>query len=169
MKAKLLVSLLVIAALLTQAALAKGPPQKVTISGGNLSEEIEITGDEATLNALGMMMLEDYRTRSEEAPEVEGLGEGYLITRFYENQSGRLFPFDELYYYPDPDGGRGYTNYIGIVNGSSEYDGEWFRTNSDSEVVLQGVIEAAGEVAEQNGMFDALLQRMAQVMLAAAQ
>ena len=168
MKPKLLVLLMLIALLVTQVALAKGPPQKVTISGGDLAEEIEITGDEATLNALAMMTLEDYRTRSDEAPSVEG--DGYFIARYYmDSRTGRYIPFDELRYFPDPEGGRGYINYVGIVNGSSEYDGEWFRTNLDSEAVLQAVIDGSGgesASAEHANLLRIFFQSVAQFIVA---
>lgn len=138
MKAKFLVVLLA-SLLITQAALAKGPPQKITISGGDLLHEIEITGDEAMLNALAMMSLEDYRTLTPDAPENIS-GDGYLITRYYEVSSGRFVAFDEVRYFPDPDGGRGYLNYVGIVNGSSEYDGKWFRPSASGEAALQSLL-----------------------------
>ena len=142
MKAKILVALLA-ALVLTQAALAKGPPQKVTVSGGDLPHEIEITGDEALLNALAMMSLEDYQTLTPDAPETIS-GDGYLITRFYEVSSGRYVAFDAVRYYPNPDGGKGYLNYVGIVNGWSEYDGKWFRPSASGEAALQALIGSAG-------------------------
>lgn len=162
----LLVGVLIGLQLVAQAVLAKGPPQKVTISGADLAEEIVITDDETTLNALAMMTLEDYRTRTDEAPDVEG--EGYLITRYFENSAGRLFPFDALHYFPDPQGGRGYINYTGIFSGSSEYDGDWFRANSDSETVLLALIEGEDveRAAERKGMFDRFIQVIAQFMAA---
>lgn len=142
MRAKLVTAALIAGLVLAQAALAKGPPQKITISGGDLAHEIEITDDEATLNALAMMALEDYTTLTPDAPEGIS-GDGYLITRFYEQSAGRYVAFDEERYYPDPDGGRGYLNYIGIVNGSSEYDRKWFRPSESGEAVLQAVIAGA--------------------------
>jgi hypothetical protein len=129
-----------------QSALAKGPPQKITISGGDLPGEIEITGDYATMSALSMMSLEDYQTLTPDAPQNIS-GDGYLITRFYETSSGRYVAFDEVRYYPNPDGGRGYLNYLGIVNGSSEYDGKWFRASAAGEAALQAVI-AGNETRE---------------------
>lgn len=167
MKARLLVLLIVIALLAVQAALAKGPPQKVTISGGDLAEEIEILGDEPALTALAMMTLEDYETRSDEAPDVDG--EGYLVTRFFETTAGHYFPFDEIRYFPDPEGGHGHINYIGIVNGSSEYDGEWFRANTEGETVLQAVITGAQDeqaAAVRNSIFDRFTRLIAQFMAA---
>ncbi|MFN8560106.1 MAG: hypothetical protein U0703_00355 [Anaerolineae bacterium] len=101
MRAKLILAVLIAGLALAQAALAKGPPQKITISGGDLPHEIEITDDEATLNALAMMVLEDYTTLTPDAPEGIS-GDGYLITRFYEQSPRRYVAFDEVRYYPQP-------------------------------------------------------------------
>jgi hypothetical protein len=132
-----------------QAALAKGPPQKVTISGGDLSAEIEVTDDAGILEALGTMMLEDFDTRTPDAPEGfdDSWGDGYLITRFYEDPPGHFFPFDAVLYYPDPEGGRGYIQYLGIANGWSEYDGKWFRASAEGEAALTLVITGAQDEA----------------------
>lgn len=154
MKAKILVGLLV-SLLLAQSALAKGPPQKITISGGDLPGEIEIINDESTLNALAMMQLEDHRTLTPDAPENIS-GDGYLITRYYEVSSGRYVAFDEVRYYPNPDGGRGYLNYVGLVNGSSEYDGKWFRPSASGEAALQVAITGT-EVAETEASTSSIL------------
>jgi len=159
MKTKAFVALSIAVLMLAQGALAKGPPQKLTISGAGLAETIEITDDQATLEALGTMVLEDYTTRTSTAPQGIN-GEGTLITRYYVISSGDYFAFDELIYYPDSEGGRGYIHYLGIVNGSSEYDGDWFRANADSEVVLVSLIDGGEREAEtaEAGIFDAFIQ-----------
>jgi hypothetical protein len=159
MKTKSLLILLIVALVLAQTALAKGPPQKVTISGGDLAGEIEITDDETVLNALSMMTLEDYDTLTAEAPEGIS-GDGFLITRFYEDPPGRYFPFDQVRYYPDPEGRRGYLFYVGIVNGSSEYDGMWFRASEAGEAVLIDVLANAEPAASAN-ILDLLLASFA--------
>jgi len=147
MKAKWLLFFLVLIGvlLLAQAALAKGPPQKVTISGEGLLSEIILVGDTDKLGALGMMVLEDYTTRSANAPESIS-GEGYLITRFFEESPKRYVAFDSVRYYPDPAGGSGYINFLGITGGSSDYDGKWFRASPQGEAILKDLI-ADGQAA----------------------
>ncbi len=143
--------LLLIAALLLAAPIswAKGPPQKVTITGGDLPHDVEITDDAAVLDALQMLVLEDYDTRSPYEPldiaaYGDSSGEGYLITRYYVNSlNGQYVAFDELRYYPARDSGQGYLRYVGIVNGRSEYDGEWFRPSANGEATLQWLIAQA--------------------------
>ena len=97
MKAKWMIAplmIVMVAALgLAQAGLvvAKGPPQKVTISSPDMPQEIDITGSQPVLDALAMMTLEDYQTLSSDAPE--GIANyGYLITRFYEDSVAAVFP-----------------------------------------------------------------------------
>ncbi len=147
MKARFaLVLVLVAALLLAQSALAKGTPDKVTISGADLPHEIVITGDEDALNTLGLMELEDYDTLTSDAPEGIS-GDGYLITRFY-GVRGDYVPFDQVRYYPDPAGGRGYVQYVGVIGGSSTWDGKWLRATPAGEATLQRVIaDAKGEAS----------------------
>jgi hypothetical protein len=103
-----------------------------------------------------MMSLEDYETLTSEAPEGIS-GDGYLITRFYEISNGSYVAFDQVRYHPDPEGGRGYLFYVGIVNGSSEYDGKWFRSSEAGEAVLIDVLADAEPAASSNNIFDILL------------
>jgi hypothetical protein len=138
---KLLLFGVMVVLLAAQVVLAKGPPQKITISGPGLLAEISITQDEPTLNGLAMMSLEDYDTLTAEAPT--GIGEeGYLLTRFYEQSPGRYIPFDRVEYFPNPAGEdeRGYLLYVGIVGGSSEYDGKWYRPTAEGEALFQAVL-----------------------------
>ncbi|MEO8394397.1 MAG: hypothetical protein ABI700_15500 [Chloroflexota bacterium] len=140
MKAKiLLIGFLLMAGLLVQSALAKEAPQKVTISGAGLLSEVVLTGDQDRLNTLAMMTLEDYYTRSANAPAGIS-GDGYLITRYLQESPTRLIAFDTVRYYPDPAGGRGYIYFLGIANGSSDYDHHWFRANPAGEATLQALI-----------------------------
>ncbi len=164
--------LLLIAALLLAAPIswAKGPPQKVTITGGDLPHDVEITGDAAVLDALQMLVLEDYDTRSPYEPiDIAAYGDssgaGYLITRYYVNSAGDFFPFDELRYYPALDGGQGYLRYLGIVNGSSEYDGEWFRPSANGEATLQWLIDQARGVTSPRPAPSIVLSRNLHAMI----
>jgi hypothetical protein len=62
-------------------------------------------------------------------------GPGYLITRYYIDGK-RETAFDQLHYYPD----TGLVYYDGIVNGESEYDGEWYTANPEIKVVFESVL-----------------------------
>ena len=57
--------------------------------------------------------------------------------------SQQYFPFDQVVYFPDPEGGRGSIFYGGIVNGSSEYDGKWFRASQEGEAALRAALASA--------------------------
>jgi hypothetical protein len=148
---------------LAQSALAKGPPQKITISGDGLAGEIVIVDNEATLNALGMMALEDYDTLTPDAPDGIG-GEGYLLTRFFEDSPDHYIPFDQVRYFAIPDGGRGYLQYVGIVGGSSEYDGKWFRPTPEGETTLRAVLarqQVRQDMIQEAAFWNALINMMA--------
>ena len=115
---------------------AKGPADKITITGPGLDEMIEVT-DPATAEALSMTMIEDFRYFID---VPERLGPGYELTRYYRLENGTYQPFDQVAYYPDLYGGSGYVNYIGIVNGWSDYDGKWFRARDEADEVIRQVL-----------------------------
>jgi hypothetical protein len=124
-----------------QAVFAKGEA-RVTISGGDLPQEIEILEDECVKNALSVWNLadNDYPVRS--APtNLEG--EGYLITRYDELNSGEYQPFDQMRFYFDPMGGRGYVYYEAIADPEFDMDGNWYRPTEQSQFVIEYLLDRA--------------------------
>lgn len=117
-------------------ASAKGPADRVTITGPGLDEMIDIT-DPDIVEPLSMVMLEDFE-QSINMPER--LGPGYELTRYFRLEDGTYRPFDQVAYYPNLYGGSGYVNYIGIVNGWSGYDGEWFRAREEADRLMRQVL-----------------------------
>lgn len=119
-----------------QAVLAKEFADKVVISGGGLPHDIVIGGDDVcTLRALSYGNLEDPTMRVNGTPEVEG--EGYLITRYMTTFDGYQ-PLDQVRFYHDPRGGRGYVYDMGMVDGGdSAAKGEWFRPNALSQFMME--------------------------------
>jgi hypothetical protein len=137
----------------TGLALAKGPAAKVTITGPNLREEIEVTHS-TVLEALSLAQFEEF-SQSIEAPE--GLGTGYELTRYFKDGS-RLWAFDHLHYYPDPAGGPGYVFYDGLLEGGwSEYDGKWFQVSATGETALQRLLAEEGVAIEAEAPAESLL------------
>ncbi|MEL7675038.1 MAG: hypothetical protein AAGU78_14975, partial [Chloroflexota bacterium] len=132
---------LLIALALPGLASAKGPAQRITIIGPGLEGELEIVNDAALLNALSMTMLEDFMQPIDPPARP---APGFEITRFYEANTGGYVPFDVVVYHPAPEGEPGAIYYDGIVNGSSEYDGRWFRTNPKGEAALREALAAHG-------------------------
>ncbi len=117
-------------------ASAKGPADRVTITGPGLDEMIDIT-DPDIVEPLSMAMLEDFE-QSINMPER--LGPGYELTRYFRLEDGTYRPIDQVAYYPNLYGGSGYVNYIGIVNGWSGYDGEWFRAREEADRLMRQVL-----------------------------
>lgn len=112
---------------------AKGGFSFIVISGPGLKEEVRATDTGLTEDYFAFA--DFYRDRVE-APSSPG--EGYEITRYYVNGK-RESAFDQLHYYPE----TGYVFYDGIVNGESEYDGEWYSANPTVKIVLESVLPAA--------------------------
>lgn len=109
--------------------LAKGGFAFITVTGTDMIDPIRITDTGLTG---GFFVFANFYEDKAEAPVNPG--EGYEITRYYVD-SKRETAFDHLHYYPD----IGYVFYDGIVNGSSEYDGKWYKAAPN----IRSVFEAA--------------------------
>jgi len=137
-KTRLMILFLGLTVLLLSASIvgAKGEWGKVTISGNGLIREIEIT-DPVMLEDLALGTFQDLALGEIVTPQV--VGAGYSLLRGWENEDGVFVPFDNVHYYPDPAGERGYVYYDGLVNGSSEFDRRWYRVTPAGDAVMQQI------------------------------
>jgi hypothetical protein len=120
-------------------AFAKGA-MPVRVTGPGLpAAGIEIT-DPADYLSLGMGSLPDFQSPTDPptAPRI-----GYTMQRFGVDDAGKKQIFDDLVYYPGPPGERGIVYYVGIHNGSSEYDGKWFYASRSADAVLRRLLGLA--------------------------
>lgn len=97
-------------------AFAKGGFSFVAVTGSGLEGEVRSTDPALTEDFFAFADFYRNKTREPANP-----GAAYEITRYYI-EGKREIPFDRLHYYPE----TGLVYYDGIVNGSSEYDGEWY-------------------------------------------
>lgn len=117
-------------------ALAKGA-MPVRIQGPGLpAAGIEVT-DRDNYEPLAMGSLPDFYSR---AAPLSAARIGYAIQRFWVDEAGNESIFDDLVYYPAPNGGRGIVHYVGIHNGRSEYDGEWYYASRAADAVLRRLL-----------------------------
>jgi len=119
-----------------QLALAKGPPSSATIRGPSLNGEVEIT-DSVIVSGFALAAFENFEGGALDSPQ---LTQGYLITTYF----GKGRPFDHFTYYLDPQGALGYVFYNGIVNGSSEYDGKWYRVTPQGDRAIRRLLAQLG-------------------------
>jgi hypothetical protein len=98
---------------------AKGGFSFIAITRPGIDEEIRSKVPELRMDYFAFA---DFYNDKVDAPSDPG--GGYQITRYYVEGVGEI-PFDQLHYYPE----TGYVFYDGIVNGESEYDGEWYSAN----------------------------------------
>ncbi len=143
MRAKYLL-LLVVGVLIgmgLQGVLAKGDA-KVTISGGDLPHDIEVTRDNfCVIDALSRGNLDNGLQVVRTPPDLQG--DGYLVTRYDQLADGGYQPFDQLRFYFDPQGGYGYVHYLGMINQTSEQDDTWFRPTRQSQYVIETLLTQA--------------------------
>jgi hypothetical protein len=137
-------ALITLLALVAAPALAKGPADKITISGPGLRGVVEIT-DQATLEALPIFAPADIEfdnRRGIAAPEV---GEGYELVRYFQ-QGNTLRAIDMAHYYPNPSGGVGYVFYDGLVDPGmySEFDGKWYPATPKGDAVMKQLLAQHG-------------------------
>jgi hypothetical protein len=136
------IALLLVAALLTLAlptAHAKGPSDRIIITGPGLGDEGLILTDRDVTELLSMAGLEHFEIGA--IPEPAGLGEGYTLERQYQTAPGQYQSFDRVVYYPDPNGDLGYVFYEGIFNGSTEYDDQWFRARPIGDATIRMLLD----------------------------
>jgi len=132
----LALSLLLMLLAFPRAASAKGAFGLVVISGG-LAADIEVTDR----HLLDFGSFNDFSQSLIEAPADPGTG--YVISRGWPNDAFTPFaPWDRLRYYPGAAGQPGYVFYEGLVNGSSEYDGHWYRASADAEKYMLPLLAA---------------------------
>lgn len=130
---------LLMACVIAIAASAKGGYSFVTVSGAELKGTIRTSETALTEDFFAFADL--YHDRVE-APVDAGVG--YEITRYYMDGK-REIAFDRLHYYP----AAGFVYYDGIVNGSSEYDGEWYIAKPEMKSIFENVLAAAPTIQVQ--------------------
>lgn len=130
---------------LVSLAQAKGPPDKLTISGPGLQGEVEVT-DPALLANVGLGSLEQLDSSGSSIP-APTVGEGYTLVRYLRNPNGTYQPWDQAHYYPNAVDGRGVVFYDGMLgSNSSELDGKWFYTRPEGDAGMQQLLKAIGAV-----------------------
>jgi hypothetical protein len=122
---------------------AKGGFSFISIVGPGIGEEVRATDLKLTEDFFAFA--DFYRDRIEAPAEP---GPGYEITRYYVDGK-REIAFDRLHYYPS----TGFVFYDGIVNGDSEYDGEWYSANPAVKTVFESTLPATGSAGAQPAVF----------------
>lgn len=121
---------LLITLLTSITAFAKGGFSFIIITGPNLKEAVRATDLALTTDFFAFADFYRDKTKTPADPGV-----GYEITRYYVD-GDREYAFDHLHYYPD----TGFVYYDGILNGSSEYDGEWYTARPAIKATFENAV-----------------------------
>lgn len=133
---KPLASLLTLILLLVPAiALAKGPFDYISVKGPGIIGDIIITDPALT----GFFSFADFSAGPIPAPADPG--QGYQIVRAYVVED-KDQPFDQLEYYPY----TGYVHYIGLAEGSSEYDNNWYAADPAADAPFRSALKKRAEL-----------------------
>ena len=147
-------------------ATAKGPVDQITVAGPGLNEPVEIT-DPAILNRFDPWAGQFIGTGGPlESPPHVGDRVPYQAFFFLEDNRGDLQLRYVLYYYANPDGGRGilylpgpgepyYRTNIGTIIRNNS-DGRWHNAMPAWDELMQGLL-AAEEVSPAGSDSTALL------------
>ena len=109
---------------------AKGGFSFITIAAPDSKDVVRATDPALTSDFFAFADFSRDKTKAPADP-----GAGYEITRYYIDGKGEI-PFDRLHYYPE----TGFVYYDGIVNGSSEYDGEWYMARTEIKGIFENVL-----------------------------
>jgi hypothetical protein len=118
---------------------AKGPADRIIVTGPTIDGELILTRPE-TLYLLSFAMLEDLSV----GPVDEPVNPGeifYELERQFQANENDYQTFDRARFYPD----SGYVFYMGMENGSSEYDNKWFRTRPDGRDAMTTMLNASAQ------------------------
>jgi len=110
--------------------LAKGPFTYLTIKGSDISGDISVTDP----TMLDFFAFADFSKGSVDQPA--DLGNAYEVTRSFVDENKHVQNFDTLHYYPD----AGYVYYDGLINGTSEYDKQWYIARPEVASDFQSVL-----------------------------
>jgi hypothetical protein len=116
-------------------ALAKGPPDKVTITGSGLQDQVEVT-ERALLNDFDLVSLIDWEHPAPAASVP--LDEGYQILFSYKGSLGQLMPAFQLHYFPAPAGK------LGTIYNSSAETGPWFYAKPQGDAAMKQLLAQHG-------------------------
>jgi hypothetical protein len=70
----------------------------------------------------------------------------YTIDWGYVDQTGKMFPYQHLSYYPNPKTGWGYILYIGMDGADSVSASQWFYANREEEAALRKILTDHGVI-----------------------
>jgi hypothetical protein len=129
---------LLIALVTSIAAFAKGGFSFISITGSNLKGEVRVDDPKLTTDFFAFANFSQDKTKAPSDP-----GTGYEITRYYIDGK-RETPFDRLHYYPE----TGFVYYDGIVDGSSEYDGEWYIAKPEVKMAFENILPGQAKAGE---------------------
>lgn len=138
---KRILLLIVLLLALTSSVVAKGPADRVFITTPN-GQRVTVTDAELT-KSISMAALEAFFNPHIAEPVV--LGEGYELARMMAIGNNQYRIFDRVRFYPVGD--RGYVYYVGIENGTSEYDGKWFEATQPGLAAMREIIGSVKPVS----------------------
>ena len=121
-----------LALITSMAVLAKGGFSFISITGPGIDEDIRATDLKLTEDFFAFA---DFYRDKVETPRDPGTR--YEIRRYYIDGKREIL-FDRLHYYPS----TGFVFYDGIVNGDSEYDGEWYSANPAIKTAFESALSA---------------------------
>lgn len=123
-----------------QAALAK-EMGRVVISGPGLKTPIEIIDPEVA-NRFGLALVDDLNRQKIDPPKSVG-EDFYTIDRGFSDK-GTIVGYDHVRYYPNPETGRGWFQYMGTDGYKGKYDGAWFQASPEGERAVLEVLADHG-------------------------
>ncbi|MBI5932558.1 MAG: hypothetical protein HY867_02530 [Chloroflexi bacterium] len=132
MKKQFAFALTLVLLLIPTIVLAKGSFDYIEVKGPGITGNILITNPALTEDFFAFA---DFSAGNVPAPA--DAGQGYQVVRVYVVDD-KDHPFDQLEYYPY----TGYVHYIGLAEGTSEYDGKWYAANPAADAPFRSALAA---------------------------
>jgi len=131
-----LILALALLVLTTASALAwpDAPFAKIEITGPAINGVATITGD-----LLSGMTIQNFMG-GDTIEKPARLGPVTELHRYFTHEDGTLWDFDRVRYYADPDGGRGYVEYVEGIGYSPWNNGHWFRATAAADATMVSIL-----------------------------
>jgi hypothetical protein len=140
MRSRYAVLIILLLLLIVLRVQAKGRVDRIVLTGPAVEGEM-ILNEPSLVAALSMGSLEDFLAGAFEEPDGKGVAY-YDLERQMQVSADRFQTIDRVRFYPGEGIQPGFVHYLGLENGWTEYDGDWFFARPEATAAFRTAFNA---------------------------